>query len=558
VYQPVIYGKLRETKRHKRLTSSIKLIKVLNLLEVLMTKKTFITGAIILIAAGFVTRIIGFVFRIYLSNLIGAEGMGLYQLIVPIYTLIILTLTSGVSIAVSKMIAEQAAQGNFINIKRISKVGLVGVITVSCFISLFLYINIDFIVNVILKDSRTYFSVLIMIPCIPLIAAASAYKGYFYGIQEVTPTAFSQIVEQLVKIGITMALASRFLEAGLEYACALATLGMAVGEMSNLFVLAVYYKFKKYPHIIPESDKGIIKKRKLVASIVSCAVPISFNRFIISVMSAVEFILIPQRLLAGGLNYIQCMEEYGKLTGMAMPLVLFPALVTTSLATTLVPAISESISINNYGRANYRISKSIQITMVLGFVFMALFACYPDKISNMIYPGQNVGYTLYLLSFTCIFMYLQQILMGIMNGLGKQGLLLINTTVGSVIRILCVYFLVPQFGIPIYIVGVIVSSFIVCILNFTTIMKCTGMALDFRHWIIRPALVTVVMFIFSDYIYSFFNFLKLTSIWQTLFAVGAYIVIALFLMALVGVIDWRELLQLLGIKSKKIRKYKKS
>lgn len=523
-----------------------------------MTKKTFITGAIILIAAGFVTRIIGFVFRIYLSNLIGAEGMGLYQLIVPIYTLIILTLTSGVSIAVSKMIAEQAAQGNFINIKRISKVGLVGVITVSCFISLFLYINIDFIVNVILKDSRTYFSVLIMIPCIPLIAAASAYKGYFYGIQEVTPTAFSQIVEQLVKIGITMALASRFLEAGLEYACALATLGMAVGEMSNLFVLAVYYKFKKYPHIIPESDKGIIKKRKLVASIVSCAVPISFNRFIISVMSAVEFILIPQRLLAGGLNYIQCMEEYGKLTGMAMPLVLFPALVTTSLATTLVPAISESISINNYGRANYRISKSIQITMVLGFVFMALFACYPDKISNMIYPGQNVGYTLYLLSFTCIFMYLQQILMGIMNGLGKQGLLLINTTVGSVIRILCVYFLVPQFGIPIYIVGVIVSSFIVCILNFTTIMKCTGMALDFRHWIIRPALVTVVMFIFSDYIYSFFNFLKLTSIWQTLFAVGAYIVIALFLMALVGVIDWRELLQLLGIKSKKIRKYKKS
>ncbi len=523
-----------------------------------MTKKTFITGAIILIVAGFITRIIGFIYRIYLSNLIGAEGMGLYQLIVPIYSLIILTITSGVSIAVSKMIAEQAAQGNYINIRRISKVGLAGVITASSLISIFLYLNIDFIVNVILKDPRTYSSVLIMVPCIPLIAAASAYKGYFYGIQEVTPTAFSQIVEQLVKIAITLALAANFLKAGLEYACALATVGMAVGEISNLFVLAVYYRFKKYPHITPKSNKGLLRKRKLVAAMVSCAAPISFNRFIISIMFAIELILIPQRLLVGGLNYIQCMEEYGKLTGMAMPLIMFPALVTTSLATTLVPAISESISLNDYSRANYRISKSIQITMVLGFVFMALFACYPDKIANMIYPGQNVGYTLFLLSFTCIFMYLQQILMGIMNGLGKQSLLLINSTVGSVLRILCVYFLIPLYGISVYIAGIIVSSFIVCVLHFIAIIRTTGMALDLRHWVVRPSLVTIVLFLVSRYVYSFFNFLKLSASWQTLFTVGAYVIIALFLMALAGVIDWRELLQLLGVKNKKVRKYKRA
>ncbi len=523
-----------------------------------MTKRTFVTGAIILMLAGFVTRIIGFIYRIYLSNLIGAEGMGLYQLIVPVYTMIILTLTSGVSIAISKMIAEQAAQGNYINIKRISKVGLAGVTIASSFISLIIYLNVDFIVNVILKDHRTYSSLLIMIPCIPLIAAASAYKGYFYGIQEVTPTAFSQIVEQLVKIAIIFALAAKFLQAGLEYACALATVGMAVGEMSNLFVLAVCYRFKKYPHIAPKSKKGILQKRKLVAAIVGCAAPISINRFIISIMSAAELILIPQRLLAGGLNYIQSMEEYGKLTGMALPLILIPALVTTSLATTLVPAISESISLKNYNSANNRISKSIQITMVVGFVFMALFACYSDKISNMIYPGQKVGHTLFLLSFTCIFMYLQQILMGIMNGLGKQGLLLINSTIGSLIRIACVFFLIPHYGIPIYILGVVVSCLIVCILDFMIIIKCTGMALDLRHWVVRPAIVTVALFVLSNYIYSFFNFLRVSEVLQTLLAVGAYIGIALFLMALVGAIDWRELFQLLGIKSRRVRKYKRN
>lgn len=522
-----------------------------------MTKKTFITGAIILMIAGFISRIIGFIYRIYLSNLIGAEGMGLYQLIVPIYTLIILTLTSGVSIAVSKMIAEEAAKGHNINIKRISKIGLLIVLVMSATISVFLYANIDYIVNTVLKDSRTYLSVLIMLPCIPIIAAASAYKGYFYGIQEVTPTAVSQIVEQLVKIGIVMALASQFLEAGLEYACALATVGMALGEMSNLIVLALYYRYKKYSHITPKSKKGIIRKRKLFGNLLTCAVPISFNRFIISIMSAIEVILIPRRLLAGGLNYIQCMEEYGKLMGMAMPLIFFPALVTTSLATTLVPAISESLSLKNFNRVNYRISKSIQITMVLGFIFMALFACYPDKIAEMIYPRQNVGRTLFLLSFTCIFLYLQQILMGVMNGLGKQGLLLTNSIVGSVIRISCVYFLIPKNGISAYIVGIIISSFIVCVLNFITIVRNTGMVIDLRRWLILPLAVTLILFFSSKYIYSFFNFLKLYAPVQTLFAVAAYIIIALFLMALVGVIDWREILQLLGLKTKKVRKFKK-
>ena len=522
-----------------------------------MAKKTFITGAIILIIAGFISRIIGFLYRIYLSNLIGAEGMGLYHLIVPIYTLIILTLTSGVSIAVSKMTAEEAAKGYYINIKRISKIALLLVLAGSIIISVFLYANINFIVNSILKDSRTYLSVLVMIPCIPLIAAASAYKGYFYGIQEVSPTAVSQIIEQLVKIGIIMALAAQFLKAGLEYACALATLGMAFGEMSNLAVLAFYYRYKKYSHITAKSKQGLIRKRKLFIDILGCAAPISFNRFIISVMTAVEVILIPRRLLAGGLDYIQCMEQYGKLMGMAMPLIFFPALVTTSLATTLVPAISESISLKNFNRVNHRISKSIQITMVVGFVFMALFACYPDKIADMVYPGQNVGNTLFLLSFTCVFLYLQQILMGVMNGLGKQGLLLLNSIIGSVIRILCVYFIIPKYGIPAYIIGMIASSFIVCILNLITIVRNTGMVLDLRHWIVLPSMVTVFLLFAGKYIYSFFNILKLYSPVQTLFAVVAYIVIALFLMALVGVIDWREILQLLGLKNKMVRKFKK-
>jgi len=191
-----------------------------------MRSRTFVSGAITLMAAGFVVRILGFVYRIYLSNLIGAEGMGLFQLIFPIYSLIILTLTSGISIGVSRMTAGELALGHNINIRRIAKCAMLIVVSGGLAVSAVMYLNLDMITKLIIKDSRTYSSLLLLIPCIPVIAAASALKGYFYGIQRVVPTAVSQIAEQVVKISLVILLAGYFVDAGLEYACAVATAGM--------------------------------------------------------------------------------------------------------------------------------------------------------------------------------------------------------------------------------------------------------------------------------------------------------------------------------------------
>jgi len=125
-------------------------------------KKSFINGALILMAAGLIVRVFGFVYRIYLSNLIGAEGMGLFQLISPVYSLIILTLTSGVSIAVSRMVAEETARGHFANTRRITFCALVLVSVSGAAISALMYMNMDFVTGVLLKDSRTYSSMVLL------------------------------------------------------------------------------------------------------------------------------------------------------------------------------------------------------------------------------------------------------------------------------------------------------------------------------------------------------------------------------------------------------------
>ena len=513
-----------------------------------MVGKSFVSGAIVLMVAGFIVRILGFIYRIYLSNLIGAEGMGLFQLIMPLYTLIILTLTAGVSIAVSKMVAEEQAQRRFINPSRITANAALLVICCGASVSLMLYLNAGFISNVLLKDSRTYSSLILLAPCIPLIAASSALKGYFYGMQQVMPTAVSQVVEQAVKIGVIMALAGHFAAAGLEFACTVAVAGTALGELANLAVLALVYNHRRRRERNRISVNGFTRRLRILKQLVKTAVPVSANRFVISIMSAVEYLLIPGMLVAGGMNYTSSMETYGRLSGMALPLIFFPSLVTASLATTLVPAISEAVSLKNFKTVNYRISKSIQVTFILGMVFTAIFMTYPNEIGNLIYTKEKIGDLLYMLSFSCVFIYLQQTLMGVLNGLGRQGALLRNTVIGSVIRIGFVCFMIPVYGIQSYIWGLAASFMATAGLNLLTINRLTGLVIDIRNWLLKPGIVCVIMVFTGKYILSFFDMIVESGSMKLLLTLSVNVTGSLLLMVMAGVLDRNEILKLAGLK----------
>ena len=147
---------------------------------------------------------------------------------------------------------------------------------------------------------------------------------------------------------------------------------------------------------------------------------ITANRLILSLLGTVEFLWIPQRLAIYGLTKAEALAEYGKLTGMASPVIMFPSMLTAALATALVPAIAEAVAMKRMHGANRQISRSIRVTLVMGFLFTSIFASFAYEISDTIYPGQNVGHMMFMLSFTGLVFYLQQTLFGILNGLGKE------------------------------------------------------------------------------------------------------------------------------------------
>lgn len=511
-------------------------------------RNSFVKGAFILMAAGLVARLVGFLYRILLSNLIGAEGMGLYELIVPVYTAVVLTITSGMTVAVSKMVAEQNAHNNQVNPGRITVCAFALVLTAGFAVSLFIYTNADLLSLKVLGDERTHNALLVLVPCLPPVVAASALKGYFYGMQEVVPTAVSQIAEQAVKLGILFIFAAAIGGKGAEFACTVATLAAALGEIVNLLILVAVFSFKHNFFIKIKLAGKPMRKRSIVSKLLKVSVPVSANRLITSSLSAVEFIMIPSMLVLGGMDDKSSMELFGRLTGMALPLIMFPSIVTNSLATTLVPAISESLSLKRFKTLNRQISKSIKATFLLGVLFSALFISFPEEIGALIYRREKIGDLLFMLAFACIFVYLQQMLTGVMNGLGKQGTLLANTVIGSVIRILAAYFFIPAFGIKSYIFGLTASLILTESLNLIAINRITGLVFDLREWLVKPGFTGAAMVILGNLIKIFFNRLHREGTVTTFLTLLIFGLLAIALMLITGILKPKELLELSGMK----------
>lgn len=415
---------------------------------------------------------------------------------------------------------------------------------ISTLTAFLLYIFLEVLVTKILKDNRTFLPLLVFIPSLPFITISSALKGYFYGISNVTPNAIAQIVEQSVRIISVIFLVKTIPNISITYACTFAMLGMILSELANLFVLFGFYLKNKSYNTAPCP----FRKRATTKNIIILSSSISFNKLITSLMSTIETIFIPSKLMLYGLSYQESISLFGKLSGMAMPLILFPSLVTNSLATTLIPAISEGLAKKDYKSINTRISKSIQLSLGMGFIFMVTFMVFPSEIGSFIYKKENISTMLYMLSFSCPLVYLNQILLGILNGLNEQKFSLITSIMCYTIRILFVFFIIPRLGISGYIIGFISSLALNCLLNLSIIIKNTCLIINLKHWVFMPSIISILMLIINKYTQIFVKMFNFNHNLTTILTVGSSLFIFCILMILARVFPINEIFRILGLK----------
>jgi stage V sporulation protein B len=492
--------------------------------------RSILYGTFVLTAANIFVRAIGFIYQILLSRILGPEGMGVYQLVLPPYVIALSLATSGIPVAISRLVASRKALEDEIGIKQLMSIALWLNIILSMAITAVMILNLDWLSQVFLKDPRTRGPLLVLFPCITITAIGAMFKGYFYGIKNIHPSALAEIIEQIVRIGVAIFLLFLFNPTRYEEATALIILGTVMGELSSLLYLhtSYHHSIKKLQQ--PKEAPSVFP---VVKNILIIATPITCTRLITTMINSINSILIPQRLMASGMSNSQAVSIFGIISGMALPLLFMPFTFTGALSIVMIPHLSEDLALSNWSAIRANISRAILLTTTIAFPATALLLSLGHPIGVVLYNQPQVGQFLMPLAYSMVFHSLQHTCGAILNGLGKQSRATFNSLIGGLIQVFCTYFLVakPQFGIYGFIIGFILRSTIVFLLNFTAVLQFTKLHIRWIQWFVKPGFAAMVMGSFSRLTFHFFTKQRFPLVFVLVlsFAIGGvFFLIALY------------------------------
>lgn len=463
-----------------------------------INQKNILVSTIILTIASLLTKLMGFFYRVFMSNTIGAEGIGLYQLIMPIYTLAWSITSAGFTTTISHLTAQESIKGNQSNINRILKQSLLFSAIVSIIISCILYIGNEFLATNILKEPRTALSFRYLAFAVPFMTLGSCLRGYFLGMQHPIIPASSQVLEQIVRIASVYFLAGYFLPYGLEFACAVTIIGVILGEFVSFLYVFINYKIYKKKNIrLSKPSLSHIETSRLIFSM---ALPLCGTRVTASLLSAIENMLIPQQLQLYGQDTSQAMESYGELTGMVMPLLFLPSACLIAVSISLIPEIAKACAVKNTAKIQRTVSTTFLFTFILGIGTASLFAVFPREICYIVYSRQSLGSLLFPLAFICPFLYAQMTMQGLLNGLGEQAFLFYNNLISSVIIIGGILILMPTYGISGFLISMFISLLVSMSLCLKKLYRRTGVFPHIHNCFIRPLLAGLASSLIVRYI----------------------------------------------------------
>lgn len=437
-----------------------------------LKKTIFIKNAVILTVSSLILRFAGIIFKVYVTRLIGSEGVGLYQLIFSFYLLASTFATSGISTAVTRLVTEEIALGSKDGTLRIFRRSIELTLIVA-FVSLFiLFFGAEFIANSIIGDIRAMPALKIMAFSLPFMGISSCIRGYFIARRNVTPNALTQILEQAVRIGAIVVLAQKFIKKGLAAACTAVILGDTLAEALSCLVLYLcFISSKKGLNRLNGRENppfGVIRELTRIA------LPITSGRYLNTALRTAENVLVPKNLSRYPLSGAKALSQFGMIKGMALPILFFPATLLNSVATLLIPEISEAKA----KKMNFTIKRLtlrvLRLTGGMSLIFGVLFLILGEKIGLLIYKSSDVGALLVALAPIVPFMYLDSVSDGILKGLDEQSFTFRTSISDSTIRIILILCLLPISGMKGFIGIMYFSNFLTCFLNMRRLCKVTN------------------------------------------------------------------------------------
>ncbi len=433
-------------------------------------------GTFLLTMTGLLTRIAGFFYKIFLSRTIGAEQIGLFQLTVPLYSFCMALACGGIQTAISRFTAEHYANSN----RRLAHITLTGGLLLSGGLSVgcsaVLYVNADWIALHFLLEQKCADLLRILAFSLPFCVIHSCLNGFFIGQKNVTPSAASQLIEQLLRISSVFLFYGIFSKNGREMNASVMALGQLAGEMSSALYCIYYLCFcEKHTSVSGNTDTAAHRTphtefsfhcfsdmaSRLMSSsknLLAVSVPLGLNRMLLCILQGIEASLLPQQLQRAGMSATDALSIYGTLTGMALPLIFFPTAVTGALGSLLLPAISEARALHHDRRISRTVDSSVQGGLVLGSFFLFALLLFGNETGDLLFHSSLAGSYICRLALLCPFLYLNTTLMSVLHGLGRTTAAFLFNLASFAIRFIAVIRIVPEAGMDGYLGGLIFSQ----------------------------------------------------------------------------------------------------
>ena len=412
-----------------------------------------VLSTIILFISNLIVRVLGFLYKIFLSRVMGDVGLGIYHMIFNFLMICIAITTTGIPTALSCLIAKE----NTFEDKKDVNIFFISTLYVSFFISLFISIMVSFSSNYLsfrlLQNKNLNLFILSICPAIILITISNVLRGYFYGIKKVLVPAIGQVIEQVIRILFVFLLA------------------ISLGEATNVIYMTICLCNESTLY-----NKFTIRLRDFYYSsmeTLKMSLPITCNRMSSVILQSVSSMIVPSRLVLSGISYSQSIGLYGIISGMVMPFVYLPFTIGSALVVNLIPSISQEVALNKIKSVKIKIYYSVILTLGVGIISSLFFYFFGEKLCLLVFNNKTAGIYLKTMFLAPLFLSLNQTLSGILHAIRKEVISSVNTILGMIIQVIAIYFLlpIPSLNMYAYIYAITITAIFTTLLHTITLLK---------------------------------------------------------------------------------------
>lgn len=456
-----------------------------------MKKQSFVTGAAILMIANAISKILGAVFKIPLTYILNESGMAVYNTSFQIYIMLLSFIISGFPFAVSKLVAEEKSKNNLRRARSVVSVSALLLSLIGAAGSLILYFGAPFFA-LAMKEEKAVFAIQAVAPSVFFVALGTAYKSYFQGVSNMIPTAVSQVIEAVAKLGAGFLLALCFLNYGEAKTAGGAIMGVTVGEIIATAILIIMYFAgrEKLPKSVEKADRSGI-----ISALMTIAIPLLCASVVTDMMNVVDTTMVRSRLLDAGFTADEARFLYGAYSGYALTVFHLPVGILATLGVSILPVIAGAFAVGAVNRASKAAEIAVRITVFLAVPCAVIMFFESSEILNLLFKNTSSAGMLKTVAPCVIMICTAQICAAILQSADKIMLPFFFALIGCVIKLAAGYVLVgdPQYNIYGSAISANIAYFVIMILNLAAVYRNLSLKFDIKAIIIKPASAAAMM-----------------------------------------------------------------